>query len=302
MHNSVELDLSEIVSGKPLPFSLYDANRKVLLAARGQIVSDAMRARLRGHNLVAVAEEGHGSSATSSEEPDPEPMCPLASLRQQQAKLTTTRIGFRISRDERSDSYTSWVVGIGARRGLLLTVPSIGEQSYLNINEGQNWLFRTFHAVSAIRFSALIERVIFEPFPYFHVALPTALEMRNVRKLPRASACLDATIVRDATIDALVVDLSAEGMCVALRKEQALKEGDQVEVRLRLPILDEAHELQVRGTVVRSKGALEAAHPDVVFFGLSIEPETALDRIVLHACVQERLAKDFDAFSRVLDT
>lgn len=303
MQKIVEFDRSEIVTGKPLPFSIYDADRKVLLAARGQIVSDAMRQRLRAHNLYAVAEEGHGLAAKGSTDAEPPPVCPLAAFRQQQAKLANvTRVGFRISRDDRSETHTSWVVGIGARRGLLLTVPSIGDHNYLNINEGQTWRFRTFHALSAIRFSAVVERVIFDPFPYFHVELPTALEMRNVRKRPRASVCLDATIDRGTPTEALVVDLSAEGMCVALRKEQGLGMGDQMEVRLRLPILDESHEIQVEGTVVRVDGCSDPAHPDLAFFGLSVEPRSSLDRVMLHACVQERLAKDFDTFSRVLLT
>lgn len=58
--------------------------------------------------------------------------------------------------------------------------------------------------------------------------------------------------------------------------------------------------MQVRGTVVRSIGTSDPAHPDLAFLGLTIEPNTPLDRVILHACVQERLAKDFDAFSRAL--
>src|SRR5690606_21420584 len=229
------------------------------------------------------------------------PICPLERLRQQQAKATSSaRIGFRIARDDRSENYTSWVIGVGARRNLLLTVPSLSEQSYLNINEGQTWTFRTFHAVAAVRFSAVVERVIFDPFPYFHVALPATLEMRHVRKLPRVAVCLDATLMLDTPIDAVVVDLSAEGMCVAVRKDQTLQPNEQLEVRMRLPIMEETHDLEIKGTVMRRIDSSDPAHSDVAFFGLSLEPQKPFERIMLHACVQERLAKDLDAFSRAL--
>jgi len=305
MHKMVELDRSEIVSGRPLPFSIYDADRRILLAARGQVVSDAMRERLRNHRLFAIADEVHrqGVKAQQDEISDSPPICPLERLRQQQAKAaSTTRVGFRIARDDRSENYTSWVIGVGARRNLLLTVPSISEQSYLNINEGQTWTFRTFHAVAAVRFSAIVERVIFDPFPYFHIALPATLEMRHVRKLPRVAVCLDASLMLDTPIEAVVVDLSAEGMCVAVPKDkdQTLQPDEQLEVRLRLPIMEETHDLQIKGTVMRRIGSSDPAHSDLAFFGLSLEPQTPFERIMLHACVQERLAKDLDAFSRVL--
>jgi len=303
MHNMVELDRSEIVSGRPLPFSIYDADRRILLAARGQVVSDAMRERLRKHRLFAIAEEVHRQGARGLQDATPEaqPICPLERLRQQQAKATSSaRIGFRIARDDRSENYTSWVIGVGARRNLLLTVPSLSEQSYLNINEGQTWTFRTFHAVAAVRFSAVVERVIFDPFPYFHVALPATLEMRHVRKLPRVAVCLDATLMLDTPIDAVVVDLSAEGMCVAVRKDQTLQPNEQLEVRMRLPIMEETHDLEIKGTVMRRIDSSDPAHSDVAFFGLSLEPQKPFERIMLHACVQERLAKDLDAFSRAL--
>lgn len=300
MQKLVELNRSEIIVGKPLPFGIYDAERKLLLAAKGQRVSDAMRERLRGGKLMAVVDEdGRGGSAET--EARDEPVCQLTLLRQQLARATGgTRVGFKVSRDERSESHTSRVVGIGERRILMLTVPAMGDYQYVNINEGQIWLFRTFHATSAIRFTARIGKVILEPFPYFHIEVPSAIEMRSVRKMLRAPLCVTAVVELDEPREGVIIDLSSAGARLAMRKDHVLHDGQQLVLRFRLPVLDDAYDLIVKGTVVRSSDALDAAYPDLIFYGLRIEANSPSDRLVLHAYAQERLVHEFDVLSRLI--
>ena len=64
MIRKIALDKSGIVSGKPLPFSVFDPGRNILLAAKGQIVTDGMLDALLRNGLMALTDEddGHGGS------------------------------------------------------------------------------------------------------------------------------------------------------------------------------------------------------------------------------------------------
>ena len=193
MIRKIALDKSGIVSGKPLPFSVFDPGRKILLAAKGQIVTDGMRDALLRNGLMALTDEdaAHGGSHAG----ELTERSPLFELRLQYARASTiSRSGFRISRDERSESYPCHVVGISERRGLMLTAPARDDRTYVAITEGQTWMFRTFYATAAIRFTGIVEKVLFDPFPYFHVEVPAMIEVRHIRKMQRVATCLNTTL------------------------------------------------------------------------------------------------------------
>jgi hypothetical protein len=301
MARKIALDRSEIVSGRPLPFSVFDPARNLLLAAKGQIVTDSMRAVLLRNGLAALVEDdepgGHGGSGAANDEV---PM-PLHHLRLQYSRASAmARWGFRISRDERSDSYTCRAIGITERRGLILTAPAREDRSFVAISEGQTWLFRTFYATAAIRFTGIIEKVVFDPFPYFHVEVPAVVEMRHVRKMQRVATCTDATLDLDTPTEAVIVDLSSTGLRIAVHEAVKLSEGQNLKIHFRLTLLEQTRDMHLDATVVRCLGNADSQHPQVSFYGLLVQPQSDVEQLILHSYVQGCVIHELDALSKML--
>lgn len=296
----IALDKSEIVSGKPLPFSVFDPGRNLLLAAKGQIVTDWMREALLRNGLMALVDEHDGAAHAGDTAADDAPS-PLHQLRAQYARMTAgSRWSFRISRDERSDSYPCRVIGIGERRSLIMTAPIRDDRSYVAIDKGQTWLFRTFYATAAVRFSGVVEKVLFDPYPYFHVDVPAQVNMRHIRKGQRVAVCMTATLQLDAPVEAVIVDLSSAGLRIGVDASVELRESQKLAVTFRVTVLDKSRELTVDATVARALAAADPQHPQVHFYGLILEPQSDFDRVLLHAFVQGCVAQELDGLSKML--
>lgn len=296
----IALDKSEIVSGKPLPFSVFDPNRNLLLAAKGQIVTDWMREALLRNGLMALVDEHDGASQAIDAATDQTPS-PLHQLWTQYSRMPAgSRWGFRISRDERSESYACRVIGIGERRSLIMTAPMRDDRSYVAIDKGQTWLFRTFYATAAVRFSGIVEKVLFDPYPYFHVDVPAQVDMRHIRKGQRVAVCLAATLQLEAPTEAVIVDLSSTGLRIGVDESVALHESQKLAVTFRVTVLDKSHELTLDATVARALAAADPQHPQVHFYGLILEPQSDFDRVLLHAFVQGCVAQELDGLSKLL--
>jgi hypothetical protein len=299
MGRHIALDKSEVVCGKPLPFSIFDPARNRLLAAKGQMVTERMRQALLRNGLVAVADDA--SPQSQREQAEQEAATALLQLKQQYARASAiSRSGFRMSREERSECFSCHVIGIAERRNLILTAPVREDRSYVAISEGQTWLFRTFYATAAIRFTGIVEKLVFDPFPYFHVEVPALVEMRHIRKMQRVSVCMDATLDLAGPVNGLVLDLSTTGMRLALPAETPLHDAQHFTVQVRVQVLGEWHPLVLAASVVRCLGVADPMHPQMQFYGLGLQAQSERDRLLLHAYVQGCVIQELDGLSKVL--
>jgi Flagellar protein YcgR/PilZ domain len=301
MARKVALNKNDIVSGEPLPFSVFDPDRNLLLAAKGQVVTELMRQTLLSRNVVAIKED-YTEDTIAVSSTVIQAASPLLPLRLQYSKPSAFgRYGFRISREDGgADSYACNVVGVSDRRGLILSAPVREDGSYVAITEGQSWVFRTFYATTAIRFVAQIGKLIFDPYPYFHVEVPASPEVRQVRKVQRASTLLDAMLEKSPRFGGLIVDLSATGMRLALDARRALQLNERFKIKFHLSLLGKLYPLLVEVSVKRILGAADRNHPDVHFYGLMFETQTEHEQLLVHAYVQDQLVQELDGLSRVL--
>jgi hypothetical protein len=302
MSRTTALRANDIVVGRALPYSVYGAD-KTLLLAKGQIVSERIRDALLRNAVMRSGTEDDAFPATASAEERievPEP-CPLQALRNHYAKtFGTARLGFRMSRDDRSEAYTAWALGTHEQRGLILSAPVSRDNSLVAVSDGQTWIFRAFYGTAVFRFAGVVRKVAFEPYPYFHLQPPPVIDMRRVRQRPRAQISLQATVRLAAPAEGVIVDLSSCGLRLAMKPGDALEKGQALNLQFVITVLDKVHEIDIAATVVCLYGASDSRHPNVNFYGLTIEPRNDFEHMLLHAYVHERLVDELDATWKIL--
>jgi hypothetical protein len=301
----MHMDKSDIVVGKPLPFSVYGADKMLLLAKGQRVESERVRdALIRNGVLQNANPAGSGGAAkagAAAKEEERTKLSPLAVLRHDYQNLSSrSRFGLRMSRDDGGESYLCWVVGYADRRGLILTAPTREDRTFVSVTEGQTWLFRTFYATAAFRFNAVVQKVLFDPFPYLHIQLPQTIDMRLVRKTPRAQVCVNATVSGARDMQAVIVDMSVNGLRLALVENCTLAKDQAVALSFSVTLLDKQHTLTMNGRVMSCYGNSDMKHPGVSFYGLNVEPVSELDQLVLHGFVQQHLVSELDSMWQAL--
>lgn len=297
-------DHDNIVVGSVLPFSVYSADRKLLLA-KGQLVeSERTRDQLiragRFQSLGSALELGttddvSGEAARMVENP-------LDTLvRDFHSAVGQSRIGVRVSRDDNGESYPCWVLGADEQHGLIVTAPTKPDRSIVAVNEGQSWVFRMMYLTAAVKFNGTVRKVQFEPVPLLNISAPKQVELRHVRASPRVSTCMKATIEHGKEIPVLITDIGVGGMRVAVEREWwDPKPGQRITLAFHIAMLGQDYNFKVPATIVSKPHDLDKRYPALTSAGLKIEAQSETEKLVLHSYVYERIALDFNALWKSL--
>lgn len=297
-------DQDSIVVGSPLPFSVYSADRKLLLA-KGQVVESE---RIRDQLVKSGRFQSNGSAkelGAPEELRHDQPSLaenPLdVYIREFNAATGSTRIGVRVSREESGESFPCWVLGADEQNGLIISAPTKPDRSIVPVNEGQTWIFRMMYLTAAVKFNATIRKVQFEPMPSMNVSLPKQVELRHVRASPRVATCMRAMVDYGKEVPVLITDIGVGGMRVAIERERwEPKPGHRVTLVFEITMLGQVYHFKVPATVVSTPNDLEKRYPALSFAGLKIEAQSETEKLVLHSYVFERTALDFNALWKAL--
>jgi hypothetical protein len=295
------IDKRWLAIGKPLPFSIFDSQRKLLLA-QGHVVESA-------RSLERLLEQGQyyrldrpGTDDEVIEEAAADPVHPLAALNRDYANIPQrARCGIKISPRETGESYFCWVIGVShENRCLVMTAPARPDKALAPVSKGQVWYCRMFSSTSVFRFRGAILKVAFEPYPYLHILVPDTIEKRLVRQLPRALVSLQATLEIQGTHYVSIVDISVGGARIGVEKKLMLEVGQAVQLATTLEVLGRPHELRLQGKVAVCYGVADTRHPGVLFYGLRFDALDERATLMLHAYVQQQLASEYDGLGQVL--
>jgi c-di-GMP-binding flagellar brake protein YcgR len=211
------------------------------------------------------------------------------------------RFNLSIAPGDGSQSYNVWVLGVvREKRHLIVTAPTTTNNALIAVVKGQSLTCRWFNPTTAFRFKATILKLAFEPIPVLYLELPTEIERKVARRLPRALINMHAIVRRPEPLEALVLDLSVGGARLALTREETLSLHHHVQLNIRPRMLDRSFLLTIDCTVTNVMGTSDASHPEVQFVGVEFKDVSEHDLLILHACVQEQLAYEADWLTQVL--
>ena len=313
--NGGSIDGRHIVVGAPLPFSVYRADRKLLLAKGAIVESERVRetllrnGRYRGDSqtqelapdATAVAPKHRDGREAPLEPEESGRVSPLESYEQELASAAAdARIAVRLSLDERGESFLCWILGAHESYGLIVTAPCHADGGLVPVHEEQTWIFRTLYLTAAIKFHGAIRKVQFQPVPLLFVA-PSSVEMREVRRSPRVATCLKGTIHSGTEIPALISDASVGGVCLVVdRKRHVFEVGQSLGLGFRLMVLGQEHDLRASATVMVVRQELDKRYPHLSMAGARVEDYTDSQRLILHGFVYERMVRSLGPLWRVL--
>jgi PilZ domain-containing protein/flagellar protein YcgR len=296
------VDKRWIAVGKSLPFSIYDSQRKLLLA-QGHVVESARSLeRLLEQGQYYKPEHSGDDRSVVEEAAERDPVDPLTALNRDYSNVAQrARCGVKIAPRETGESYLCWVIGVSQEnRGLVMTAPARPDKALAPISKGQVWFCRMFSSTSVFRFRGAILKVAFDPYPYVHILVPEVIEKRLIRQLPRALVSLQATLLVPDSHFASVVDLSVGGARVGVDKKLELDVRQPVQLGISIDVLGKTQELRLEAKVAVVYGVSDTRHPGVAFYGLAFEALDERLTFMLHGYVQQQLAREYDSLGQVL--
>lgn len=296
------IDKRWMAIGKPLPFSIYDSQRKLLLAQGHVVESERSLQRLVEQGTYYKAEAGADLGEVIEEAVDVDPVDPLTALSRDYSNIPQrSRCGIKIAPKETGESYLCWVIGVSQeKRCLVMTAPVRPDKSLAAITKGQVWFCRMFSSTSVFRFRGAVAKVAFEPYPYLHVVVPEVIEKQLVRQLPRALVSLTGTLSVPESHSMTVVDLSVGGARVGVDKKVVLELGAPVQFGMSIEVLGKRQDVSLQAKVAAHYGVADSRHPGIVFYGLAFEDLDERMVFMLHGYVQQRLASEYDGLGQVL--
>lgn len=304
---------SEIVVGKPLPWSLYN-QEYLLLLSEGDIVRDD---RHREEILATGAYrelswETSGNSELPNQNnnivPDDNGSLPSFSDSNKSDSVFTfddlklkaeDRLQLEPPSQLARERFSVKVIGYLRGASLLVTVPITANGLRLQLMEKEKVVMRSFSGQNAFGFACTIERIIKIPYEYMHLSFPDNIQGIKVRKAPRIKTRIIASVQESSSdsatkVSALISDVSANG--VSLESKQPLGEkGDLLFLAFRVQLHNVDAYLSVKGiirAVISNDATPEAQRTGNIRHGIEFQDLQPNDSVVLQSMIYQQMIEN----------
>ncbi len=318
-HPLTEKDRIQV--GQPLPFSVFGADGKLLLAAGRVIESERMREMLmrigRYRGSLGLEDDAGGGpggglsrgkrdarEAEKEEAPAGPPPTPLERMRKEfDGNPDARRLTLSIARTEADKAHTVQLLGAYAGT-VVVTAPVNPDGSIVPVQLGQSWVCRTFQMISAFRFAGVVVKVAFDPFPHVCLKLQKDVEQRRVRMSPRARTSLAGELHIPDAMSCYVADLSATGARVAIDYPLALAKGSTVKLAFAMPmLLEEGASSSLEATIINALGASDTPFPRSFVLRHSVQVgDFEIESLALLAYVNGELVSEANSLWQMLSS
>ncbi|MBI5439198.1 MAG: flagellar brake protein [Nitrosomonadales bacterium] len=312
----ITVNSKEIVVGKPLPWTLYDRERNLLLD-RGDIVRDGKHreALLAGgacHELsweTPGKEDGENSSPAAGETPpsqsgDDQTTGKCYTFDDMKLKVgdklnleVPSDYDFRLGQQPPNERFPVKVIGFLKGASLLVTGPSTSAVN-AQLIAGKKVVMRSFSGQNAFGFSCSIERVCKVPYEYMHLSFPDIIEGIVIRKAPRVKTRIIAAVQSSRSgaaeqISALISDISANGASLDAKRPLGDK-GDILILAFRVPLHNIDAYLSVKGAIRAVLGGdlADASKSDLIRHGLEFQELQPNDSVILQSMIYQQMIEN----------
>lgn len=297
---------NEIEIGKPLPWSVYDGDRNLLLRAGVVVVSEhqvevisekglfrEMRRERSGHVNARLADDspmvderagGAAPARTREEDLDPDALKLMPGDTLQLQPLL----------EGQTERFNVRVIGTMKPKSVLVTAPTI-EGRLIFVKDGQTYLVRAFSGLNVCAFKAKVLKSQLQPFPYLHLSYPDSVQAMRIRKSMRAPASIivassDSEEGRQ-TGAGKIVDISVGGAKILSNMRLGEKEQTLwISFKVRLDDMEEYVKIPV---TIRAEGEEEDEQgKPMKSFGVQFSALAQSQRLIIMNLVYQHLLKE----------
>jgi c-di-GMP-binding flagellar brake protein YcgR len=288
---------TDVVLGKPLPYSLYDQNNKLLLKAGVVVQTQNQLDVLSERGLYRDRMAANQVQAPASVGPDGEPAPDKEGILLELEDIRL-QIGDVLQLQGAADDaprHAVKLLGYAKGRSVMVTPPMV-DGAYAMVKQDAAFVVRFFSGKSVYAFPAHVLKMSNTPFPYLHLSYPKKVRGMRVRRAQRASVRLISAVtdMYGALYAGTLVDISKGGALLAAKA--ALGEiGDLLQLKFRLQFDDIDQFVHVKAGIrsVRSNADPESeAH--AVQHGLEFVEVQGSDRPALSAYTYQKLIEASD--------
>jgi hypothetical protein len=302
-------DKNEIIVGKPLPWSLYDEERTLLLnegdVVRDEAHRDALLTSGARHELsweLPDDNENEEDSFFITEEAAPEQPGDNKAAKQFTFDDMKLKVGDKLQLEPPAqlarERFLVKVIGFLRGASLLVTTPITANGLRLQLMEGETVVMRSFSGQNAFGFACTIERIIKIPYEYMHLSFPDNIQGIVIRKAPRVKTRIIATVQENKSgeekqVSALISDLSANGASLDAKKALGEK-GDALNMAFRVQLHNIDAYLSVKGVIraVLSGDTIDTLKPGLIRHGIEFQELQPNDCVVLQSMIYQQMIEN----------
>ena len=283
----------ELQVGEPVPWALYDAEERLLLARGVVIESDRQVQELMSRGLFRRLKLASPlAAAQQGQAPHEQPREELKGF--EDIKLAVGD-SFQLQGQSGSVTVRYYVKLIGYLRGkgIIVTTPT-QDGKVLLMREGQSFIVRMFSGKSVYAFPTSVFKVANVPYPHLHLTYPSQVKGLVVRRGARVKVHLIAAAqdARGQTYAATLTNLSTGG-CALLAKSPLGRKDEPISVRFRLYVNETEQYLYLSGVIRNVHGeAVEEGSTPMVQHGIQFTEVAPNDNMVLTAYVYQKLFEE----------
>lgn len=255
----IPIPKSEIDIGKPLAWSVYNGDRKLLLKRGFVVETQSQLDELAQRGLYRDTRWGSDNAAARrADDEAAERAAKSEQVTERTVSLDDIKLGigdpFQIqSQSEQSDSrYYVKLIGYLKGKSVLVTAPQI-DGSLCYVKEGQSFVVRFFSGKNAYAFTASVARVSNVPYPHLHLSYPSQVSGLVVRSGERVNAKIICSVstqqdTKTVAVPALLTNISIGGALLS-SKQKLGEKNDLLDIKFRIFIRDIEFYMTVDATI-----------------------------------------------------
>ena len=291
---------NDVVLGKPLPYSLYDQNNKLLMKA-GVVVQtqnqlDVLSERGLYRDRVAANMARMNVHAGPDAEPKTSPEKEGILLDLEEIRMQVGDVLQLQAAGEDGQRHAVKLLGYARGRSVMVTPPMV-DGAYAIVKQDAAFVVRFFSGKSVYAFPAHVLKMSNTPFPYLHLSYPKKVRGMRVRRAQRAGVKLitSVTDMYGALYAGTMLDISKGGTLLAA-KAAIGSVGDQILLKFRLQFDDIDQFVHVRAAIRSAQKNPDADRESLAFIhGLEFVEVQESDRLTLSAFTYQKLIEASEA-------
>jgi len=299
--NFISIRQTDIEVGRPLRWSVYDGDRRLLLKRgfvvenQAQIEALASKGLYRNFDGRDLGGASRHATVDSSDSGKVEQTAGrLVSLEEIKLNIGDS-VQLQTQVDQSESRYQVKLIGYLKGRSVLVTAPEVGG-SLCPVREGQAFVVRFFFGKNAYAFTANVTRASNVPYPHLHLSYPARVRGLVVRSGERVLTRLICSVASTdggtgSAVAGLISDLSVGG-ALLVSKVRLGKIGDRLSVKFRVHIREIEFYLTV-AAIIRSV-AKDSSDPSGEAFnhGLQLVDLANEEAIALTAYIYQKLVDE----------